>query len=314
MRPIVTSQNPLRYPLNELFGTEAHVRLIRVLATDVGGPVSSSDAAQRAGLTLRGAQKAFNRLVESGFVEKIGGGRRQQYTLRKSEKLVQTIINLFTMESNRYNELIQSIKKTIQLQQPAPVAVWLEELPVKTGDPLFLSVLHETRYIHEYIKLLRNDLQSIEKSYDLTIELKGYTKADMFDLNEEKIVPLYGILPLPNISSQKLVSHLETDRHIQALASRLASYIEKDPSVIHRAKEYVSHQLMHKQGPATPDIEEWRSILDAYSVHRLSRFLSSSSERATRLRQSCPLFAVLTAQERNHIFNKPGRNSDSRTT
>ena len=78
MRPIVFEQNPLRYPLNELFGTEAHLRLLRVLASEVDGPLTAVEAAGRAGLTTRGARKALRRLLQSGFVIHVGGGRKHQ--------------------------------------------------------------------------------------------------------------------------------------------------------------------------------------------------------------------------------------------
>ena len=46
MRPVVSQQDPLRYPLNALFGTQAHVRLLRVMANEVEGPLTASDVAE----------------------------------------------------------------------------------------------------------------------------------------------------------------------------------------------------------------------------------------------------------------------------
>lgn len=37
MRPIAFEQDPLRFPLNEILGTQAHVRLIRVMAVELEG-------------------------------------------------------------------------------------------------------------------------------------------------------------------------------------------------------------------------------------------------------------------------------------
>ena len=59
MRPIASEQDPLRYPLNMIFGTQAHVRVLRVMAVEVEGPLTASDIAKRAGLTVPGAQKAL---------------------------------------------------------------------------------------------------------------------------------------------------------------------------------------------------------------------------------------------------------------
>ncbi len=82
MRPIVSEQDPLRYPLNELLGTRAHVRLLRVMANEVDGPLTASDAAKRAGLTIPGAQKALGRLFRSGF--HLPCGRRPKTPVRNS--------------------------------------------------------------------------------------------------------------------------------------------------------------------------------------------------------------------------------------
>ena len=49
MRPISGEQDIVRYPLNELLGTHANVRLLRVLIEGVDGPVSVGEAAAQAG-------------------------------------------------------------------------------------------------------------------------------------------------------------------------------------------------------------------------------------------------------------------------
>jgi hypothetical protein len=66
--------------------------------------------------------------------------------------------------------------------------------------------------------------------------------------------------------------------------------------------------LYDEQGLANKDIEEWRDILETYSIRRLSRFLISTSERANRLRQSNPFFAVLKPDERSRLLNGFGGN------
>ena len=64
-------------------------------------------------------------------------------------------------------------------------------------------------------------------------------------------------------------------------------------------------------GLAASDIEEWRDILGSYSIPRLSRFITSTSERANRLRQSNPFFAVLNSDEKDRL--KRGLEKDSDT-
>jgi hypothetical protein len=111
--------------------------------------------------------------------------------------------------------------------------------------------------------------------------------------------------------SGKPLTHEEKDHRLRELSRRLAKAIEQDSSLLPRAKEHVDHLLNEDQGTATLDVMEWRDILHMYSIQRLSRFFTSSSERADRLRQSNPFFAVLTADERARLLSGLEDNNDS---
>jgi len=315
MRPIVSEQNSLRYPLNELFGTQAHVRLLRVLANEVDGPLTASDAAARAGLTVPGAQKALRRLFQSGFVTRIGGGRNYQYSIRLSERLVQIALELFQAEKARYEELLDAITTTLENLTPHPQAVWIQAFPRKLGEPLALGVMHETRHLSKFIRKLRTQLIRVEQDFDLTIEVDGFTKADIPDLKVDKITSLYGALPLLDNYGRHIntrpSTHEESDHRLMKLSRKLAEVVEHDASLVRRAKEHVDRLLQKDQGLATMDITEWRDILNLYSIPRLSRFLTSTSERANRLRQSNPFFAVLNSDEKTRLMSGLEDNRDT---
>jgi len=310
MRPVASEQNPLRNPLNELLGTAAHVRLLRVLANETDEPLTASDIAAHAGLTTRGTRKALKRLLQSGFVLRVGGGRRHQYELNRSDKLIKALLKLFQAEKNRYEALLSSIKKELENPVPYPRSVWIQELPNEFGDPLVIGVLHETKRLANYIHRLRTQLNRVERNFDLTIELNGYTKADVPSLNADEVTLLFGIMPFPDKYIREMhtkpSTHKEKDQHMLQLSHELAEAIEHDTSLVRRAKEHVHRMLKKDHGSATKDIEEWRDILESYSIRRLSRFLTSTSERANRLRQSNPLFAVLSPDERNQLLNGLG--------
>jgi predicted transcriptional regulator len=310
MRPIVCDQNSLRNPLNELLGTEAHVRLLRVLASEVDGPITTSNAAALAGLTIPGAHKALNRLLKSGIVVRVGGGRRHQYELRRSDELVKALLRLFQSEKDRYDALLSAIKEGIEKVVPYAHSAWIQELPRVFGDPMIMGILHETKHLANYSHLLRKKLHQIERDFDLTIEVNGYTKADLPNLVADRVTLLYGFLPFPDKHSQDayaaLATHEEKDQRMLELSRKLAEAIEHDSSLIRRAKEHVQRLLKKDHGLATKDIEEWRDILELYSIRRLSRFLTATSERANRLRQSNPIFAILNSDERRRILNGPG--------
>ncbi len=307
MRPIVFKQNSLRYPLNELLGTRSHVRLLRVMSNQVDGPLTASDIAKRAGLTVPGAQKALERLFRTGFISRVGGGRKHQYEIRCSDRLMQTITELFQTEKNRYEQLFVTIKKEIKNLTPPPHTVWIQSLPKEIGEPLTLGLLHETRHLMDCVQQFRKKLNQLENDFDLTIELEGYTKADIFDLNMDDFTALFGVMPAKDTSGKKQVknplTHWEKDRRLRILSRNLAKAIEHDASLLRRAKEHIDRLLKEGQGTATGDLVEWRDIIDRYSVHRLSRFFTSSSERANRLRQSNPFFVVLSLDERTQLVN-----------
>jgi hypothetical protein len=92
------------------------------------------------------------------------------------------------------------------------------------------------------------------------------------------------------------------------LSLRLSIAIERDPSLVRRAREHVQSTLKREQGSATKEIEEWRDILVSYSIRRLSQFLTATSERANRLRQSNPIFAILNSDEKSRLLTGLGGN------
>ena len=136
MRPVVSGQNPLRNPLNVLLGTEAHVRLLRVLADETDGPLTAPDAARRSGLTIRGTRKALNRLLKSGMVVRVGGGRKHQYELRRSDELVKALQKLFQSEKDRYEDLLGVINEGMEKVVPYPSSAWIQEFPAEFVDAM----------------------------------------------------------------------------------------------------------------------------------------------------------------------------------
>jgi predicted transcriptional regulator len=312
MRPIVSDQNSLCNPLNDLLGTEARVRLLRVLVNEVDGPLTAPHAAELAGLTIPGANKALKRLIQSGFVVRVGGGRKHQYELRRSDQLVKALMGLFQSEMARYEALLSALKDIFGKLVPFARAAWIQEFPGEYGDPMVIGFLHETKCLAKFNQQLQKLLYPVEHDFDLTIEVNGYTKADFPDLEADKVTPLYGVLPFPDNSRRgscaSPLTREEKDQYRLELSHKLAQSIERDSSLIRRAKEYIQSLLKNDHGAATKDIEEWRDILDTYSIRRLSQFLISTSERAIRLRQSNPFIAVLKPEERSRLLIGNGGN------
>jgi len=277
------------------------------MANEVEGPLTTSDVAKRAGLTLPGAQKALEKLLRSGFISRVGGGRKHQYEIRRSDRLMQMTLELFQAEKKRYEQLLAAIQNEIKNLIPPPHSAWIQTVSKAIDEPLRLGLFHESVHLTKCVRQLRDGLSKVEKEFDLTIELEGYTKADIPDLELDGVTALYGVLPaaskgLAQQTAKKILTHREKDRQLKILTQRLADAIGKDTSLIRRAKNHIDRLLKEDQGAAARDIIEWRNILDTYSIQRLGRFLTSSSERASRLRQNNPFFAILSAAERVQLL------------
>ncbi len=310
MRPIRIEQNSFRYPLNILLGTEAQIRLLRVLTTEVNGSISPADAADRAGLTPLGAKKALRKLTETGFVRAVGGGRKQQYEVAWNDTLVQTVVALFNTERERYDYILASIRRCIDEVEIQPVSAWIASLPANPADPMKVCILQEAMSLNMTVHDLRKLLQGIESELDMTIEVTGYTRADTIQPGTGSI-HLYG-LPLIENSDVKIgfqrgpASHEEIDQRLARTCLLIAKMISEDSSIIERAKRHTRRILKGPSGPAARDVEEWMDILEQCSVRRLIQFLSSNEERATRLRQSCPFLAVMNQKEKQRISEELG--------
>ncbi|HPF98491.1 MAG TPA: winged helix-turn-helix domain-containing protein [Kiritimatiellia bacterium] len=311
MRPISSAQSVLRNPLNEILGTEANVRLLRVLTDEVEGSLSAPDIAERAGLSVMGARKALERLVDSGFVELVGGGRKQQYALRESEPLMKITTSLFRAERQRYEELMDALRQESQQLSPSPQSVWIRNLPLQLGDPLEIGILGESAHTSATTSDARRRFAGIEQKFDVTIEVSGYTRADLPDLNPQTLLLLAGVPPVTppaRAASWKPNSHRDLDERSSAWSKALVSAIEDDPSLIRRARAYLDRLLKNDQGTAQRDLSEWRKILELYPRRRLLRFMESSTPRACRLRQSSPFLAVLSNAERARLQDLQRRN------
>ncbi len=301
MRPISKQHSAVRYPLDSILGSEAHVRLLRVLIHEVETPLGAPDAARLAGLTPAGARKALERLLETGVIERVGGGRAPQYCLRNQEPVVQALGVLFTREHERYDSLLSSLKSAL-VDLPEIRTAWLGDLPVGAGEPIEISVVAETRAFGWIGDKLRSRLVGLEKELDLIIEVEVFTRADPQAPGPHAVVLLsIGADQKPKVRRSPQ-SHAKLEERSLLMAQKLADLIRSDPSLVIRARHHLNRLLQDDQGIAAGDIAEWRQLLDTYSPRRLRQLLVSRSSRANRLRQSSPFFAILTAEERDHLI------------
>lgn len=301
MRPAAEEQDHLRVPLNELLGTPANVRLLRVLAEEVSGPVGAPEAAELAGLTEAGARQALKRLSRTSFVEQVGGGRAQRFRLRESDPLGESLRRLFREERSRYDAFNSRLRE-IFTGFAEVRAAWIHRHPVEPQQPVHVGVLAGSREIGYLREQLRQRILTTEEDFDTTIELHLFSRADLPEVDWRQVSLLAGHPPsgrdsgqAPRIPDQSVVC---TTRWSRAIAKML----ERDPSLVKRARRHVELLLATEQGPASHDLQEWRDLLAHYSPQRVRDFLVSDSARAQRLRRSSPFFAVLNAEEREQLL------------
>ncbi len=307
MRPIAGDQSPLQFPLNDLLSTGAQVRLLRVLANEVVGPITAPDAAGRTGLTEAGARRALSRLASTGFVVRVGGGRSQQFALRESDSLVRALSQLFHTEQERYDGLLSALREALGEDRGVRTA-WVQVMPRSSGEPLELGIVGHSKTVSRVKDQVRCKLLPVEERFDLTIELHAYTRADVPEVEWNSVILLAGIAPSesPPKSSREpkhgASTHRDREERALSFSRVVANYLDRDPSLRRRAQRHVDRLLAEDQGMATQDLREWQAILERYSLRRLREFLVSSTPRAQRLRESSPFFAVLNAEERDHLL------------
>lgn len=298
MRPIASEQNFIRYPLNELLATAANVRLMRVLAEEVIDSIGVPEAAEKTGLTLAGARRALVKLAKTGYVQHVGGKRSQRYALRKSDPITNTIRELFQNESKRYQELKVKIRETLKNLSEIQAA-WIDSPPTQVGKPLQIGILSDSRSLSYLGEQVRMRMADVECDFDLTIEVRVFSKADAPEGFLKGVELIAGYLDTGK--SSKGATHAERDERAARYSQAIVKILDCDSSLIKRASRYLEFQLEDDHGSASHDLREWQDILSRYSVQRIKDFLVSDTPRANRLRQSSPFFAVLNDEERERI-------------
>ncbi|NUO63694.1 MAG: winged helix-turn-helix transcriptional regulator [Gemmatimonadaceae bacterium] len=332
MRPPAKRQSALRNPLNAFLGTEGTVRVLRILAKE-DAPIGAGELARRAQLTPVATRRGLAALVDAGLVEVHGRPGTASYALRGSHPLVPALRALFDAEVRRAESLFAKIGDCVRKLKPPPMAVWIEG-PVATGsdepgEPLVLRVVAPAPLLAQIQRQLRETTRSLEQSHDVTIEVAGATPADFAGSRaskawDERLRTAHGLAGLPPSAylrktatpelgnvARRIRSHLDLDREGRAIAHAIAQRVQKDPTLITRAKEFIGRRLPEASGRERHELEEWRHLLDTASPARIRRLLIDPGERATRLRQTLPFLGVLTTQERERMLADAAGMSES---
>ena len=121
--PRSASQSFQRYPLTQVLGTEANVRLLRELALH-GGLLSAPSLVTRTGLAKGSVRTGLDALLAVGMVVMKGSGNVRLHSLRSDHPLGGPIEALFEAEQARFAAVREAIRMAARKLKPAPVAAY----------------------------------------------------------------------------------------------------------------------------------------------------------------------------------------------
>ena len=98
-------------------------------------------------------------------------------------------------------------------------------------------------------------------------------------------------------------NHGIIDQRSLAFGRAIADRVANDPAAIDRARSTVARWLTTCSPGVCITLREWQDALDG-PMEGVVHLLTSSDERATRLRQSNPFAGVLSNHERYAIINQ----------
>jgi IclR helix-turn-helix domain len=320
MRPTTERQSALRAPLDYLLRTESNVRVLRVLGSS-SEPLTKSEIARRANLNQSGVGRTVEQLIELDLLETVGVGSRKPVQLRRQHPLAAPLMQLFAAEADRFESLVDDLTHLVASLKPAPRAAWIEG-PLASGsdepwDPVTVGILASAGHVDRLVSEFEKKVAALERRYDVLVEAKTWTAADLQIISSEQEARLSQTIPLTGPPAHVLVSqpparprkgkktHATLDGRALAIATEIARRLESDPSLIDRAMERIDRRLRDADPRERRQLLEWRRLFRTSSRARLKRLLTSRSERGTRLRQSLPFLGILSPAELHTIREAP---------
>lgn len=315
MRPPKMPQRGLLYPLNELLGTEANVRLLRVLALHPT-PFTSGELARRAKLGRTSIYPALRVLERAGVVEHIGAGPQKLVQFRVRHPLSQRLAQLFRAEAQRFDDLTDSLRRLTSARDPRALSAWVDEAPNGESDVLTLYVVARPEDLDALVEQLNADVADVGRDHDVHIAVHGLTRSEVgsvfspSEAGDQSLrlvggVPPTALLDRPRTPPRRrqLTTHQEHDARSRRLALAIALKLKADPGIVAVAADRVARRAKEASAGERQELAEWARLLSTLSPAQLRKFLVEDSERATRLRQSLPALQLLSATEREAVLH-----------
>lgn len=300
----------VKYPLSAILGSRGHLVVLRELFRS-GNPVSHSELLERTDLSRQGVYDVTKRLTETGVAAYSGSGRQQLIGLRRDFPLYDSLNQLFSSELKVYENFLETLKQIIGGLGKKPESVWIFGDAAlgydEYGDPIQLAVLGKLKEIDDITREFREKImvEKVEHSFDVTIDVRGVTIADLEArpfLTEGAVIRLWGLDPDNYLNPQTngfaaVHGHQDFDERSLAESEVWSELLKSNPEIIPRTIKYLESRIREISNGEKSELLEWKHLLRNCSPQRLKKFLTSDSERATRLRQSLPFWPVLTEHE-----------------
>lgn len=314
MRPPKTTQSDVRHPLNEILGTRANVRLLRVLALH-RGPFAAGELAKRAMLTRTSVYPALRLLEGAGIVEFIGVGPQKLVQLRERHPLSQPIRDVFGAEVGRFDNLLEALRRLPAVRHPGVVSAWIVEAPPGSESAvLTLHVVARAEDLDDVVSGLNTEVAEVERTFDVAVAVVGLSRSEVgsvtpaSSVNEDAVHLVAGVPPASLLEGNRrtprsrLSTHEEHDSRARRLAVAIAAKLKADPGLAAIAADRVTRRAEEASAGERQELAEWARLLSTLSTARLRAFLVEDSERATRLRQSLPALQLLSPAERDAVL------------
>ena len=107
--------------------------------------------------------------------------------------------------------------------------------------------------------------------------------------------------PEDGSGKRRFSDHRILDARSLAMHCKIAQKITRDPELLNKAKANLERWSAKSKGPQPQYLREWQQILER-PWPEIAELITSMSEDATRLRSSSPFAGVLTAIERDQIY------------
>jgi DNA-binding transcriptional ArsR family regulator len=319
MRPAKITQAALRAPLNWILATEGNVRILRALF-GTEEPLSKTDLADRADLSLPGVSNALGKLQNTGIVESIGTGSRQSVQIRAEHPLAASLRHLFASEALRNEALVDELRQLL-LALPAKVqAAWMEAAGGRGPEPsapVRMNLLVNSRDVAAVNTALQEHAGALQRRYDITLLVRTMTRADLETAGAGEnraladAVPILGPHPASYLATgaprtpagtlRGHTSHAAVDRKALVMARWIAERLDRDPTLPKRARSWLVHRMHQASKREAHELTEWLHLLEAASIPRIQYILLDPGEQSTRLRQSNPFVPVLDEDEKRQL-------------